>query len=82
MIANSDQTLNDKIMALILKEMERQEKKASIVSTETGIPKWNLSRYLNGKREMDMDTLIIILKSLQCSLQIRNDRTGEVTNVE
>lgn len=82
MVSDPEYTTPNKITALILKEMERQGKKASIISTETGIPKWNLSRYLNGKREMDMDTLIIILNSLHCSLQIRNNRTGEVTNVE
>ena len=81
MLSDSAQCTN-KLTAVILKEMERQGKKASIISTETGIPKWNLSRYLNGKREMDMDTIITILKSLQCSLQIRNNRTGEITNVE
>lgn len=70
------------VTALILKEMERQGKKASNISAKTGIPKWNLSRYLHGQRAMDMDTLIIILKSLQCSLQIRNNKTGEIINVE
>ena len=70
------------VAGLIMKEMERQGKKATIISKETDIPKWNLSRYLHGQRAMDMDTLIIILKSLQCSLQIRNNRTGEIINVE
>lgn len=68
--------------SLIMKEMQRQGLKASNISTETGIPKWNLSRYLHGQRAMDMDTLILILKSLQCSLQIRNNKTGEIINVE
>ena len=70
------------VTALIMKEMQRQGKKATNISEETGIPKWNLSRYLHGQREMDMDTLIIILKALQCSLQIRNNKTGEIINVE
>ena len=70
------------VAGLIRMEMERQGIKATIISKETGIPKWNLSRYLHDQRSMDMDTLIIILKSLQCSLQIRNDKTGEITNVE
>ena len=85
MIADPNQsttTINDKLTALILKEMERQGIKATNISKETGIPKWNLSRYLHGQREMDMDTLIIILQSLQCSLQIRNNKTGEIINVE
>lgn len=82
MATDPDQSINGKVAALILKEMERQGKKASNISTETGIPKWNLSRYLHNQREMDMDTLILILKSLQCSLQIRNNRTGEIINVE
>lgn len=86
MIADHDQsfttTINGKVAALIRMEMERQGKKASNISKDTGISKWNLSRYLHDQRAMDMDTLIIILKSLQCSLQIRNNSTGEITNVE
>lgn len=82
MTTDHDQSTTNKITALILEEMQRQGKKATNISTETGIPKWNLSRYLHGQRTMDMDTLILILKSLQCSLQIRNDKTGEITNVE
>lgn len=78
----STTTINDKLTCLILKEMQRQGKKATNISKETGIPKWNLSRYLHGQREMDMDTLILILKALQCSLQIRNNKTGEIINVE
>lgn len=82
MATDPDQSINGKLVALILKEMQRQGKKASNISKETGIPKWNLSRYLHDQREMDMDTLIIILQSIQCSLQIRNNRTGEIINVE
>lgn len=78
----STTTLNGKVAALILQEMERQGIKATTIVQETGIPKWNLSRYLHDQRSMDMDTLILILKSLQCSLQIRNNRTGEIINVE
>lgn len=82
MSADQDQSINGKVAALIMKEMERQGKKASNISKETGIPKWNLSRYLHDQRSMDMDTLILILKSLQCSLQVRNNKTGEIINVE
>lgn len=81
MVSDPDRGI-ERIAALIMKEMKRQGIKATNIAQETGIPKWNLSRYLNGKREMDMDTLILILKSLHCSLQIRNDRTGEIINVE
>lgn len=82
MIADHDQSITNKVTALIRTEMERQGIKATTIVQATGIPKYNLSRYLHGQRAMDMDTLIIILKSLQCSLQIRNDKTGEITNVE
>ena len=82
MASDPNQSTTNKITALIMREMERQGKKASNISTKTGIPKWNLSRYLHGQREMNMDTLIIILQSLQCSLQIRNNKTGEIINVE
>lgn len=82
MATDPDQSTTNKITTLILKEMERQGKKASNIAQETGIPKWNLSRYLHDQRSMDMDTLIIILKALQCSLQIRNNKTGEIINVE
>lgn len=82
MASDPNQSINGKLVTLIMREMERQGKKASNISTKTGIPKWNLSRYLHGQREMNMDTLIIILQSLQCSLQLRNNKTGEIINVE
>lgn len=41
MVSAPDQTLNDKITALIMKEMERQGKKASTISMEfKQILKW------------------------------------------
>ncbi|MCD2435279.1 helix-turn-helix transcriptional regulator [Acidaminococcus sp. NSJ-142] len=51
------------------------------LAERTGIRKDSLSLYVNRKREPNLETLLRILEGLHCSLEVRDEETGETYQV-
>jgi hypothetical protein len=52
-----------------------------LVDSIEGMKKSALSRYLNENRKIPLPVIIAVLDTLNCSLQVRDNETGEIINV-